>query len=166
VTDDPALADNVVQVVDILLQRLPRAEIAGASWRDNGAVILVGDLLTEAPALVDAIAPEHVELCVADPEALLGRIRHAGAIFLGRHTAEAIGDYVAGSNHVLPTSRAARFGSGLGVSDFMKRSSILGCDAAAARAIGPAAVALAAAEGLDAHALSVAMRLGEGKPSP
>ncbi|MCC6468114.1 MAG: histidinol dehydrogenase [Alphaproteobacteria bacterium] len=165
ITDDPALADSVVQVVEVLLQRLPRAEIAGASWRDHGAVILVEDLIGEAPALVDALAPEHVELAVADPETLMGRIAHAGAIFLGRHTPEAIGDYVAGSNHVLPTSRAARYASGLGVLDFMKRSSIVACDAAAARAIGPAAVALAAAEGLDAHAISVALRLGGGPDS-
>ncbi|MCC7049106.1 MAG: histidinol dehydrogenase [Alphaproteobacteria bacterium] len=163
ITDDPVLADSVVQVVEVLLQRLPRAAIAGASWRDHGAVILVADLMGEAPALVDAIAPEHVELAVADPEPLLGRIAHAGAIFLGRYTPEAIGDYVAGSNHVLPTSRAARYASGLGVLDFMKRSSIVACDAAATRAIGPAAVALAAAEGLDAHAISVALRLGGGR---
>jgi histidinol dehydrogenase len=166
ITDDPALADGVIQVVDLLLQRLPRGAIAGASWRDHGAVILVQDVRTEAPALVDAIAPEHVELCVAEPETLMDRISHAGAVFLGRHTPEAIGDYVAGSNHVLPTSRAARFASGLGVLDFMKRSSIVACDAASARAIGAAAVSLAVAEGLDAHALSVAMRLDEGKKGP
>jgi histidinol dehydrogenase len=159
ITDDAAFADNVVQVVDALLQRLPRAETAGLSWRDHGAVILVDDLMRDAPALVDAIAPEHVELAVADPEAMLGRIRNAGAIFLGSHTPEAIGDYVAGSNHVLPTSRAARYASGLGVLDFLKRSSIVGCTADATAAIGPAAVTLAVSEGLDAHAISVALRL-------
>jgi histidinol dehydrogenase len=166
ITDDAALADSVVRVVEVLLERLPRAATAAASWRDHGAVILVGDLLDEAPALVDAIAPEHVELMVAEPERLLERIAHAGAIFLGRHTAEAIGDYVAGSNHVLPTSRAARFASGLGVLDFMKRSSVVACDARSVRAIGPAAVSLAVAEGLDAHALSVAMRLDDGSKAP
>lgn len=159
ITDDAAFADNVIQVVDALLQRLPRAETAGQSWRDHGAVILVEDLSRDAPTLVDAIAPEHVELAVADPEAMLGRIRNAGAIFLGNHTPEAIGDYVAGSNHVLPTSRAARYASGLGVLDFMKRSSIVACEAGSMAAIGSAAVALAIAEGLDAHAISVALRL-------
>jgi histidinol dehydrogenase len=166
IADDAAFADAVVRSVDAHLARLSRADIARASWRDHGAVIVVGDLAADAPALVDAIAPEHVELAVADPESLMGKITHAGAIFLGRHTPEAIGDYVAGSNHVLPTSRAARYASGLGVLDFMKRSSIVACDPASVRAIGPAAVALAAAEGLDAHALSVALRLGGGGKAP
>jgi len=166
ITDDAVFADNVVQVVDALLQRLPRAETAGQSWRDHGAVILVDDLVRDAPVLVDAIAPEHVELAVADPEALMGRIRNAGAIFLGSHTPEAIGDYVAGSNHVLPTSRAARYASGLGVLDFLKRSSIVGCDAGATAAIGPAAVTLAVSEGLDAHAISVALRLDAAGQKP
>jgi histidinol dehydrogenase len=166
IADDAAFADAVAKAIDAHLARLPRADIARASWRDHGAVIVVGNIAADAPALVDAIAPEHVELAVADPEPLMDRITHAGAIFLGRHTPEAIGDYVAGSNHVLPTSRAARYASGLGVLDFMKRSSIVACDPAATRAIGPAAVALAEAEGLDAHALSVALRLGGGDNSP
>ncbi|MBL8703303.1 MAG: histidinol dehydrogenase [Rhodospirillales bacterium] len=166
ITDDAAFADSVVQVVDALLQRLPRGETAGQSWRDHGAVILVDDLMRDTPVLVDAIAPEHVELAIADPEAMLGRIRNAGAIFLGSHTPEAIGDYVAGSNHVLPTSRAARYASGLGVLDFLKRSSIVGCDAGATTAIGPAAVTLAVSEGLDAHAISVALRLDAAGRKP
>ena len=166
ITDDAAFADGVINVVDALLERLPRAETAAASWRDHGAIILVEDLARDAPALVDAIAPEHVELAVADPEAMLKTIRHAGAIFLGSHTPEAIGDYVAGSNHVLPTSRAARYASGLGVLDFLKRSSIVGCDPAATAAIGPSAVALAVAEGLDAHAISVALRLDAAGVKP
>ena len=159
IADDAGFAERVVAAVDALLARLPRAAIAGKSWRDNGAVILVRDIEKDAPALVDALAPEHVELAVADPAPLAQRIRNAGAIFLGRQTPEAIGDYVAGSNHVLPTSRAARHASGLGVLDFMKRSSIVGCDARATRLIGPAAVALAEAEGLEAHAQSVRLRL-------
>ena len=140
-------------------RRCPRADIARASWEDRGAVIVVGSL-DEAPALIDRIAPEHLELAVADPDRLAGRVRHAGAIFLGRHTPEAIGDYVAGPNHVLPTSGSARFASGLGVPDFMKRTSIVGCDEAAFAAIAPAAVSLARAEGLDAHALSLTIRTG------
>jgi len=115
--------------------------------------------LDEAPALVNRIAPEHLELAVDDPEALLGQVRHAGAIFLGRHTPEAVGDYVAGPNHVLPTARAARYASGLSVLDFMKRSSIIGCDEAALRKVGPAAARLADAEGLPGHAASIHMRL-------
>ncbi|HUK58826.1 MAG TPA: histidinol dehydrogenase [Stellaceae bacterium] len=158
VTDDAEFADRCVDAVERLLARLPRQDIAGASWAKHGAVILVRDL-GEAPAIVDQIAPEHVELAVADPEPLLAKIRNAGAIFLGRHTPEAIGDYVGGPNHVLPTSRSARFSSGLGVLDFLKRTSILGCDPASLRALGPEALALARAEGLDAHALSIAIRL-------
>ena len=140
------------------LPALPRAAVAGASWRDFGAVILVGALVDAVP-LVDAIAPEHLEIESADAEALAGRIRNAGAIFLGAHTPEAIGDYVGGSNHVLPTARSARFSSGLGVLDFMKRTSILKCGPDQLRALAPAAIALGEAEGLDAHARSVAMRL-------
>lgn len=158
VTDDEALADAVTAAVEVQLRHLPRARIARASWRRNGAVIVVRSL-AEAAALADRITPEHVELAVAEPEALLARIRNAGAIFLGRHTPEAVGDYVGGPNHVLPTARSARFASGLGVLDFMKRTSVLGCDEKAIRALGPAAVALAEAEGLDAHALSVRLRL-------
>jgi histidinol dehydrogenase len=158
VTDDAALAAAVERTIDDELKRLPRGEIAGASWRDFGAVILVRDL-DEAVALVDAIAPEHLEIAAADAEALAGRIRNAGAIFIGAHTPEAIGDYVAGSNHVLPTARSARFSSGLGVLDFMKRTSILKCGPEQLRALADAAVTLAEAEGLDAHARSVAIRL-------
>jgi histidinol dehydrogenase len=158
ITDNPALADAVERAIDAQLARLPRVEIAGASWRDFGAVILVREL-DEAVALVDAIAPEHLEIAAADADRLAGRIRNAGAIFIGAHTPEAIGDYVAGSNHVLPTARSARFSSGLGVLDFMKRTSILKCGPEQLRALADAAVALAEAEGLDAHARSVAIRL-------
>jgi len=158
ITDDATLADAVEQAVAAQLKTLPRAAVAGASWRDFGAIILVG-ALDEAVPLVDAIAPEHLEIESADAERLAGRIRNAGAIFLGAHTPEAIGDYVGGSNHVLPTARSARFSSGLGVLDFMKRTSILRCGPDQLRALGPAAIALGEAEGLDAHARSVAMRL-------
>ena len=137
---------------------MPRAAIAGASWRDFGAIILVAGL-AEAVPLVDALAPEHVEIACERAEELTSRIRNAGAIFIGSHTPEAIGDYVAGSNHVLPTARSARFSSGLGVLDFMKRTSILKCGPEQLRALAPAAIALGEAEGLDAHARSVAMRL-------
>ncbi|HLZ84830.1 MAG TPA: histidinol dehydrogenase [Caulobacteraceae bacterium] len=156
ITDDPLLADAVVRAVEEALKTLPTAADAAASWRDHGAVVLAP--LDRAPALVDQIAPEHVEFAVDDPERLANRIRHAGAIFLGRHTPEAIGDYVAGSNHVLPTSRAARFSSGLSTTDFLKRTSILKCDIAAFRALAPAALALADAEGLSAHARSISLR--------
>jgi len=161
VTDDAGFADRVAAAVDAALLRLPRAAIARASWERHGAIVVVA-ALGDAVALVDRLAPEHVELAVAEPEALAKRIRHAGAIFLGRHAPEAIGDYVAGPNHVLPTSQSARFSSGLGVLDFMKRTSLIGCDAKGLAAIGPTAVALAEAEGLDAHALSVSLRLGRG----
>ena len=124
----------------------------------HGAIISVANL-DQAAALVDRIAPEHLELAVAEPEALFDKISHAGAVFLGRHTPEAVGDYVAGPNHVLPTSGAARFASGLSVHDFLKRTSFASCDAASLAQIGPAAVTLAKAEGLDAHALSLALRL-------
>jgi histidinol dehydrogenase len=158
ITDDAGFADAVAAAVERHLATLPRADIARASWETHGAIIVVASL-DEAPALVDRLAPEHLELAVDDAEALAARVRHAGAIFLGRFTPEAIGDYVAGPNHVLPTSRSARFASGLGVLDFLKRSSIVRCDAEGMRAIGPAAVTLAEAEGLSAHALSVALRL-------
>jgi len=158
ITDDAALADSVEQAVAAQLKTLPRAPVAGASWRDYGAVILVGNL-DDAVPLIDAIAPEHLEIESADADRLAGRIRNAGAIFIGAHTPEAIGDYVGGSNHVLPTARSARFSSGLGVLDFMKRTSILRLDADSLRALGPAAIALGQAEGLDAHARSVAVRL-------
>jgi len=158
ITDDAALADDVEKAVAAQLASLPRASVAAASWRDFGAVILVG-ALDETVPLVDAIAPEHLEIASEDAERLAGHIRNAGAIFLGAHTPEAIGDYVAGANHVLPTARSARFSSGLGVLDFMKRTSILKCGPDQLRALGPAAIALGEAEGLEAHARSVTMRL-------
>jgi histidinol dehydrogenase len=158
ITDDTGLADRVEQAVEGQLKTLPRAQIAAASWRDFGAIITVA-ALDDAVALADALAPEHLEIETKDADALAARIRNAGAIFLGSHTPEAIGDYVAGSNHVLPTARSARFSSGLGVLDFMKRTSILKCGPDQLRALGPAAIALGEAEGLDAHARSVAIRL-------
>ncbi len=159
ITDDADFADSVTRAVDSHLQALPRSEIAGASWRNHGAVITVADLLQDAPALIDRIAPEHLELAVDQPDSLMANIKHAGAIFLGRHTPEAIGDYIAGPNHVLPTSRSARFSSGLNLLDFMKRTTWVGCTAEGLAQIGSDAVSLAEAEGLDAHALSVAIRL-------
>jgi len=158
IADDEAFADAVVRAVETQLQSLPRGAIARASWDAHGAVILVDDL-GATPALIDRIAPEHLELAVERPDELAAKVRHAGAIFLGRWTPEAIGDYVAGPNHVLPTARSARFASGLGVLDFLKRTSLIGCDAGALAAIGPAAVTLADAEGLHAHARSVRLRL-------
>jgi histidinol dehydrogenase len=161
ITDDQALADAVEAAVARQLATLPRADVAGASWRDFGAIILVHDLAT-CVDLADRIAAEHLEIITADPEPLAARIRNAGAIFLGAHTPEAIGDYVGGSNHVLPTARSARFSSGLGVLDFMKRTSILKCGPDQLRALGPAAIALGEAEGLAAHARSVAIRMNPG----
>ncbi len=158
VTDDAGLADAVAAAVERQLAVLPRRAIAEACWRDFGAIVVVPDLDAAVP-LVDRLAPEHLEIMARNGDDLARRIRDAGAIFLGPHTPEAIGDYVGGSNHVLPTARSARFASGLGVLDFMKRTSVLKCDAAALAALGPAAVALGEAEGLDAHARSVAMRL-------
>jgi histidinol dehydrogenase len=158
ITDSADLADEVARAVQSQLATLPREKIAGASWRDFGAIILVQDL-TEAVALADAIAAEHLEIMTADPDGFAAKIRNAGAIFLGAHTPEAIGDYVGGSNHVLPTARSARFSSGLGVLDFMKRTSLLKCGPAQLRALGPAAITLGRAEGLEAHSRSVAMRL-------
>src|SRR5205085_741125 len=142
---------------------LPRKDIAAKSWADNGAIILVKALDDAAP-LADAIAAEHLEIATADPESFSQKVRHAGAIFLGRHTPEAMGDYIAGPNHVLPTSRTARFSSGLSVLDFMKRTTILGLDAKSMAAIGPDAMTLAEAEGLDAHARSIAARLNRERP--
>ena len=161
VTDDAAFADAVAAAIDEALKTLPRAAIAGASWRDNGCIIVVPDLAACAP-IVDRIAAEHVELAMEQgpAEALADRIRHAGAIFIGRHTPEAIGDYVAGTNHVLPTSRAARFSGGLGVADFLKRTSLVSCTPESLAVLGPPALALAEAEGLGAHGLSVSIRLG------
>ena len=164
ITDDAGFAEAVAGAVEQQLKALPRTAIARASWESHGAIITV-DSLDDAVALIDRIAPEHLELAVADPDALAARVRNAGAIFLGRYTPEAIGDYLAGPNHVLPTARSARFSSGLSVLDFMKRSSLISCDAAALAAIGPAAVRLAEAEGLDAHARSVALRLA-ANPEP
>ncbi|SEH52407.1 histidinol dehydrogenase [Tardiphaga sp. OK245] len=158
ITDSERLADDVILAVEAQLTTLPRAEIARASWESFGAVILV-DKLDDAVPLANAIAAEHLEIMTADPEAFSLKIRNAGAIFLGGHTPEAIGDYVGGSNHVLPTARSARFSSGLGVLDFMKRTSILKCGPDQLRALGPAAMTLGKAEGLDAHARSVGLRL-------
>lgn len=162
ITDNASFADAVALAVEQQLAALPRRDIASASWRDNGAIILVRDF-AEALPLIDRIAPEHLELATPGAEALAGRIRNAGAIFLGRHTPEAIGDYVAGSNHVLPTARSARFSSGLGVMDFMKRTSILRLNERSLAALGPAAMTLASVEGLEAHRRSVAIRLGIGE---
>jgi histidinol dehydrogenase len=157
-TDDADLADAVARAVERQLQSLPRAETAARSWRDHGAVILLR-ALAHAPPLVDRLAPEHLQICTAEPEALAARIRHAGAIFLGPWTPEVIGDYVGGPNHVLPTGRTARFASGLSVVDFLKRTTLLGCDAAAFRTLAPAAARLARAEGLAAHARALERRL-------
>jgi len=157
ITDDDTFADAVMQEVNDMLSTLPRREIASASWQQFGAIIVVKNF-SEAPALIDAIAPEHLELAVEDPETLLPHIRHAGAIFLGRHTPEAVGDYIAGPSHVLPTSRTARFSSGLSVFDFLKRTSIAGCPPKALAKISDYVEVLATTEGLQAHALSVTVR--------
>jgi histidinol dehydrogenase len=159
ITDDAAFAAAVGKAVQHQLASMPRGNIAAASWQRFGALITVQDL-KDAPALVDRLAPEHLELAVEDPLPLAAAVQHAGAIFLGRHTPEAIGDYVAGPNHVLPTAGAARYASGLNLLDFMKRTTLVRCDDRSLRAIGPAAIALAEAEGLPAHARSVAIRLG------
>lgn len=158
ITDNAALAGEVEKAVESQLKTLPRAGTATASWRDFGAIITVRKL-EDAIALVDRLAPEHLEIAARDAEQLAGKIRNAGAIFIGAHTPEAIGDYIAGSNHVLPTARSARFSSGLGVLDFMKRTSLLKCGPEQLRALGPSAIALGEAEGLSAHARSVAIRL-------
>ena len=158
ITDDGGFADRVARAVDDHLKTLPRAAIAGASWRDFGGIIVVKTLADAVP-LIDRIAPEHLEIATENPEALADKVRNAGAIFLGRYTPEAIGDYVAGPNHVLPTAGSARFSSGLGVGDFLKRTSLVRCNADALSAIGPAAMKLAEAEGLGAHGLSVSIRL-------
>ncbi|TWI29387.1 histidinol dehydrogenase [Paracoccus sulfuroxidans] len=166
ITPDAALARAVEAEVERLLPILPRAEVAGASWRDYGTIIVTRDL-DEAAALSDRIAPEHLELCVDDPEALAAKTHHAGAIFLGAWTPEAVGDYVSGPNHVLPTARSARFSSGLSALDFLKRTTLARLTPAALRDIGPAAVRLAASEGLSAHGLSVSARIDalNGDPS-
>jgi len=157
-TDDPAFAAAVEGAIGSHLRTLGKADIASASWRDFGAIIVLDDL-EQAPALIDALAPEHLEIATEQAAQMAARIRNAGAIFIGRHTPEAIGDYIAGPNHVLPTARSARFSSGLGVLDFMKRTSLIQCSSDSLGRVGPAAVTLARAEGLDAHALSVSIRL-------
>ncbi len=157
-TDDAGFGDAVVQAVDRQIAELTTRDVARASWDANGAIVVV-DTLAAAMPLVDRLAPEHLELAVGDPEPLFDMVRNAGSVFLGRYTPEAVGDYVAGPNHVLPTGRRARFASGLSVLDYMKRTSFLGLDAASLARIGPAAVTLAGAEGLPAHARSVAIRL-------
>ena len=159
ITDDARFADRVEQAVMAQLDGLATAAVARVSWARHGAIVLAP--LADTPPLVDALAPEHAEFAVADPQALADRVRHAGAIFLGRWTPEAVGDYVAGSNHVLPTSRAARFSSGLSIYDFLKRTSLLRCTRESFARLGPATVALADAEGLPAHARSAALRLGQ-----
>jgi histidinol dehydrogenase len=158
ITNDATFADRVADAAQRALAVLPRKEIASKSWNDYGGIIVVKDW-DEGTALSDRFAPEHLEIATADPKALLAKVRHAGAIFLGRHTPEAMGDYIAGPNHVLPTSRSARFSSGLSVLDFMKRTTILELDAASIAELGPEAIALAEAEGLEAHARSIAVRL-------
>ena len=162
ITDDGVFADAVEAAVEAELKTLSRSEIAGQSWRDFGVVVVVENL-NDAASLIDAIAPEHLELAVEDPDALFNKVSNAGAVFLGRYTPEAIGDYIAGPNHVLPTARSARFSSGLGVPDFMKRTTFIGCDADSLSKIGGAAVRLADAEGLGAHGRSISVRLNKLK---
>ena len=161
ITDDRAFGEAVEQAVERQLTRLSRSRTAARSWADFGAIILVGDFSAAVP-LADRIAAEHLELAVAEPDALINRIRNAGAIFVGRHTPEVIGDYVGGSNHVLPTARSARFSSGLSVLDYVKRTSILRLGPDQLAALAPAAITLANSEGLDAHARSVSIRLNRG----
>jgi len=158
ITDNAGFADKVAAAVDAQLKELKRRDIAESSWRTHGAIIVVAKL-EDAAALVDRIAPEHLEIATAEPGAFFDRVKNAGAVFLGRYSPEAIGDYVAGPNHVLPTSRTARFSSGLSVLDFMKRTSVLACDAGALGQLGPAGLTLARAEGLGAHERSIAIRL-------
>jgi histidinol dehydrogenase len=162
ITDDAVFADHVAEAVDRALTILPRKEIAARSWNDYGGIMVVENW-DEGAGLADRFAPEHLEIATADPKVLLTKIRHAGAIFLGRYTPEAMGDYIAGPNHVLPTSRSARFSSGLSVLDFMKRTTILELDAAAIGELGPDAIALAEAEGLEAHARSISVRLNRNR---
>ncbi|MEO1014284.1 MAG: histidinol dehydrogenase [Pseudomonadota bacterium] len=157
-TDDPQFADAVADAVGRQLADHPRAEIAGAAWRDNSAIVITGSI-EQAADLVNALAPEHLELAVDDPETLSKRVRHAGALFMGRHAPEALGDYLAGPNHVLPTSGAARYASGLSTLNFLKRTTIVGASPAALARVGPAAAALADAEGLPGHAASIRKRL-------
>ncbi|MFL2933689.1 MAG: histidinol dehydrogenase [Thalassobaculaceae bacterium] len=158
ITDDNSFADLVVSAIDDLLKSLPRSEIAEKSWNDHGAIIVLNSL-DEAPSLIDMLAPEHLQFATDNPDKLSNKVSHAGAIFLGRYTPEAIGDYVAGPNHVLPTNKTARFSSGLSVFDFLKRTTIVDCNSDSLRAIAPSAITLANAEGLDAHARSIAIRV-------
>jgi len=160
ITDDAAFADKVAEAAERALAILPRKDIASKSWNDYGGIIVVENL-SDGAALSDRFAPEHLEIATADPNAILAKVRHAGAIFLGRHTPEAMGDYIAGPNHVLPTSRSARFSSGLSVLDFMKRTTLLSLNERAIQALGPEAITLAEAEGLEAHARSIAARLNK-----
>src|SRR5271170_8331760 len=162
ITNDRGFATAVAAAVERCLAHLPRADIARASWQGNGAVVVVAEW-REAAALIDRLAPEHLELALDEADLLAEQVRHAGAIFLGRWTPEAIGDYIAGPNHVLPTARSARFASGLGVLDFVKRTSLVRCDAASLAALAPSAIRLAEAEGLDAHALSLSIRLDRAR---
>ncbi len=157
-TDDAEFAERVEKAIEAHLRNLTRADIAGTSWRRHGAIILV-PCIADAAAIIDRVAPEHLELACTDADKLASQVRNAGAIFIGRHTPEAVGDYVAGPSHVLPTSRSARFSSGLSVMDFLKRSSVISCSPDGLSRIGPAAMTLARAEGLDAHALSISLRL-------
>ena len=158
ITDDNSFADLVVSAIDDVLKSLPRSEIAEKSWNDHGAIIVLNSL-DEAPSLIDMLAPEHLQFAIDNPDKLSNKVSHAGAIFLGRYTPEAIGDYVAGPNHVLPTNKTARFSSGLSVFDFLKRTTIVDCNSDSLRAIAPSAITLANAEGLDAHARSIAIRV-------
>jgi histidinol dehydrogenase len=166
ICDDADYAARVSDAVEAALSHLPRQAIARKSWENFGAILIVDDLVSEAAELINQLAPEHLQLAVADPDALADKVRHAGAIFLGRYTPEAIGDYIAGPNHVLPTARAARYASGLSVLNFMKRSSLVRCDASSLSAIGPAALRLAEEEGLQAHARSIGIRLNIGQTEP
>ncbi len=159
ITDDSGFANTVDDAIDVALAQLGTGDTARKSWENHGVIILVDDLMAQAPALADRLAAEHIELAVDDPDAMFAKIRHAGSVFLGRYTPEAVGDYVAGPNHVLPTGRRARFASGLSVLDFMKRTSFIACDEQSLAKIGPAAAALADCEGLPAHAASVKVRL-------
>lgn len=161
ITDDIAFAGRVGDAVQSELSRMPRRDIAETSWEAHGAIIVVGDLTRDAVPLIDRLAPEHLQLCFAEAETVAAHVRNAGAIFIGASTPEAVGDYVGGSNHVLPTARAARFSSGLGTLDFMKRTSILKLTPEALGVLGPPTMTLAEAEGLDGHRRSVAVRLGE-----
>lgn len=159
-TDDAIFADRVEKAIEMHLRDLPRADIAGTSWRRHGVIILV-ESVADAVSIIDRVAPEHLELACANAELLAVQVHNAGAIFIGCHTPEAVGDYVAGPNHVLPTARSARFSSGLSVIDFLKRSSVISCSPNGLGRIGPAAITLARAEGLDAHALSISLRLDQ-----